>query len=269
MIKFFRRIRKQLLTENLPAGRTGKFNKYFFYAIGEILLVVIGILIAVQINKAYNDQGNRNLERFYLDGIVQDIKVDIDRLNENIILDSIKVRSGNFILDHFKNPTKKKDSILLTHFSNTSPITGFEPNDIVFGGIKSSGRLNIISHDSLRNNIQRYYSHGTRIADVLDENNKIHIEIYAQHLYNGQYNMNSIISALSITYAGSEGMPVVTPFDSKLFYTSKDELETKAFIDRLSMSIILSELNVRRLIIGKENAYALIDDINEYLETIK
>ena len=43
MIKFFRRIRQQLLTENNLA-------KYLLYAIGEIILVVIGILIALQIN---------------------------------------------------------------------------------------------------------------------------------------------------------------------------------------------------------------------------
>ena len=43
MIKFFRRIRKQLLTEN-------KFSKYLLYAIGEIVLVVVGILIALSIN---------------------------------------------------------------------------------------------------------------------------------------------------------------------------------------------------------------------------
>ncbi len=43
MIKFFRRIRQNLIMEN-------KTSKYFKYAIGEILLVVIGILIALQIN---------------------------------------------------------------------------------------------------------------------------------------------------------------------------------------------------------------------------
>jgi len=249
--------------------KTWRTGKYLKYAIGEILLVVIGILIAVQINKAYNDQVNRNLEQFYLEGIVKDIKIDIDRLEENIILDSIKVHSGNFLLDHFKNPTKKKDSVLLANFSNLSPLTGFQQNDIVFGDIKSSGRLIIILNDSLRNHIQRYYNHGTRIADVLEANNKIFKDIYMQPLFNGQYNMNSILSSLGITYAASEGLTEVTAFDSKQFYKSKDALETKAFIDRLSMAIILSQLNVRRLIIGKENAFALIEDINGYLESIK
>ena len=51
MIKFFRKIRQRLLTEN-------KFSKYLIYAIGEIILVVIGILIALQIN---NWNENRKL----------------------------------------------------------------------------------------------------------------------------------------------------------------------------------------------------------------
>ncbi|WP_424302616.1 DUF6090 family protein [Eudoraea sp.] len=55
IIKFFRRIRQQLLTENPPIVRAGKFSKYFLYAIGEIILLVIGILIALQINK-WNEQ---------------------------------------------------------------------------------------------------------------------------------------------------------------------------------------------------------------------
>ena len=48
MIKFFRKIRQNLLMEN-------KTGKYFKYAIGEIILVVIGILIALWINSTYND----------------------------------------------------------------------------------------------------------------------------------------------------------------------------------------------------------------------
>jgi hypothetical protein len=55
MIKFFRKIRQNLLMENLPAGQAGKTAKYFKYAIGEIALVVIGILIALSINN-WNEQ---------------------------------------------------------------------------------------------------------------------------------------------------------------------------------------------------------------------
>ena len=58
MIKFFRRIRQRLLSEN-------KFSKYLLYAIGEIVLVVIGILIALQINNWNEDKKNNRLEEAY------------------------------------------------------------------------------------------------------------------------------------------------------------------------------------------------------------
>ena len=59
MIKFFRKIRQRLLTEN-------KFSKYLLYAIGEILLVVVGILIALQINNSNESRKIRNQEVHYL-----------------------------------------------------------------------------------------------------------------------------------------------------------------------------------------------------------
>ena len=59
MIKFFRRIRQQLLSEN-------KFSKYLFYAIGEIILVVIGILLALQINNWNEEKKERVQEQKYL-----------------------------------------------------------------------------------------------------------------------------------------------------------------------------------------------------------
>ena len=62
MIKFFRKIRQQMIKEN-------KVSKYFLYAIGEIILVVIGILIALSINNWNEDKKNRELERTILSEI--------------------------------------------------------------------------------------------------------------------------------------------------------------------------------------------------------
>ncbi len=59
MIKFFRRIRQQLLTEN-------KFSKYVLYAIGEIILVVVGILMALSINNWNSNQKNLVAEKDYI-----------------------------------------------------------------------------------------------------------------------------------------------------------------------------------------------------------
>jgi hypothetical protein len=59
MIKFFRKIRQKMLTEN-------KFSNYLLYAFGEILLVVIGILIALQINNWNEINKNKSTESEYL-----------------------------------------------------------------------------------------------------------------------------------------------------------------------------------------------------------
>ncbi|MDB9961778.1 DUF6090 family protein, partial [Oceanihabitans sp.] len=69
MIKFFRHIRKSLLMEN-------KTGKYFKYAIGEIVLVVIGILIALQINNWNENRINNNRLKSYLTEIIKDLKTD-------------------------------------------------------------------------------------------------------------------------------------------------------------------------------------------------
>ena len=67
MIKFFRKIRQNLLMEN-------KTGKYFKYAIGEIILVVIGILIALQINNWNRNRKIKFQETVYL----QDLKNDFE-----------------------------------------------------------------------------------------------------------------------------------------------------------------------------------------------
>ena len=75
MIKFFRQIRKSLLMEN-------KTSKYFKYAIGEIILVVIGILIALQINNWNEERKNRNREQSILKNLQSDFKANIDNVDK-------------------------------------------------------------------------------------------------------------------------------------------------------------------------------------------
>ena len=70
MIKIFRKIRQNLLMEN-------KTGKYFKYAIGEIILVVIGILIALSINNWNEERKNKIKESVYLEGIKSDLTRDI------------------------------------------------------------------------------------------------------------------------------------------------------------------------------------------------
>ena len=91
MLRFFRQIRQRLLTDN-------KFSKYLLYAVGEILLVVIGILIALQIDN-WNEQKaiNRDINH-YLSALIKDMKLDIGSLQASRRYHVFRVHSGIYLL---------------------------------------------------------------------------------------------------------------------------------------------------------------------------
>lgn len=72
MIKFFRRIRQQLLTDN-------KFSKYLLYAIGEIILVVIGIMIALSFNNSNEQKKNITLVKETIDALEEELLTNFDQ----------------------------------------------------------------------------------------------------------------------------------------------------------------------------------------------
>jgi len=87
MLKFFRTIRKKLIEQS-------KVRNYAFYAIGEILLVVIGILIALQINNWNENRKELKLRKNYSNALLSDFKSDTSRIQQylkRVYLDSTRV----------------------------------------------------------------------------------------------------------------------------------------------------------------------------------
>ena len=80
-----------------------KTGKYLKYAIGEIVLVVIGILIALQINSWSNKNKNDNLEMEYLKGIKTNLSSDINELNGHFKADTTKLNSYTFLIRAFNS----------------------------------------------------------------------------------------------------------------------------------------------------------------------
>ena len=86
MIKFFRKIRQNLIMEN----KTGKYLKY---AIGEIVLVVIGIIIALSLNNWKENLANLGEETRILSGLKQEFEVNLAEVNRNIKLNTLTKES--------------------------------------------------------------------------------------------------------------------------------------------------------------------------------
>lgn len=114
MIKVFRNIRRRLLNEN-------RFTRYLLYALGEIILVVIGILLALQINNWNEGRKELKAEREFLSGIKTDLKQDRDFIFHVIDINQDKLKIYAKLKEWAENgsSTKKQmaDSLFLMYIS--------------------------------------------------------------------------------------------------------------------------------------------------------
>ncbi|WP_223033783.1 DUF6090 family protein [Hanstruepera marina] len=105
MIKFFRKIRQNLLMEN-------KTSKYFKYALGEIFLVVIGILIALQINNWNENRKKHQLKVFYMNSIKNDLTKDTLDINHIIKLQRADNKASDEYLNRMLDTLSTIDTII-------------------------------------------------------------------------------------------------------------------------------------------------------------
>ncbi|MGB4840033.1 MAG: DUF6090 family protein [Saprospiraceae bacterium] len=143
MIKFFRTIRQSLLIN-------GQTIKYLKYAFGEIVLVVIGILIALQINNWNLDRLDRKMEK----SILSDLKVEF----EANLADANRVMEGHEGM--FKALFQIQENIKLKRFDNTEADSliysvfdwfTFTPKPGASNNLFNSGNLDLITNPELRN----------------------------------------------------------------------------------------------------------------------
>jgi hypothetical protein len=152
MIKFFRKIRQNLLSD-------GKTGTYFKYAIGEIILVVIGILIALSINNWNENLKNKKLETSYLMRISKDLDNDLleyegtsevaRERNERVLFLEQAIKDAQLVE---KSPDYFIKSIAYAGYTYRPAISNHS-----FEELKSSGRLELIDNEGLRVSIAKYY----------------------------------------------------------------------------------------------------------------
>ena len=160
MIKFFRKIRQNLLSE----GKTGKYLKY---AIGEILLVVIGILIALSINN-WNQSLKQNIaENEFLQGIKTDLKKDKEYINIIMDLQRPKIEAFNVLNNELPELYHENqiavDSLFKIYF--TSQRT-FYPISGSFQSAVSGNQINSYKDKVISSSLIRLYN--TTYARLID-----------------------------------------------------------------------------------------------------
>ena len=164
MLRFFRQIRQKLLAGN-------HFRRYLLYAMGEIVLVVIGILIALQVNSWQEAKQRRSREIEALSQLKEALELEISDLQMNVDAIEGAIESTKIVRTHLENHLPYNDS-LAYHFGNSSRTMGYITNSGIYEQIKSSG-IDLISSDSLRNRIMTHYDVNTSyLVDI--ENILVH-----------------------------------------------------------------------------------------------
>ena len=167
MIKFFRKIRFDLMKKN-------ETSKYLKYAVGEIVLVMLGILLALQVNNWNEIRKVNELQNIFIQSIASDLKIDRANLQSNISIQTEKYKSIQILLNEVPNLGKENKTKLdsLMHsiiYENPTffPVIG------TYQSALSSGKLSQYSNNVLISDItilyDNNYSRMIYVGEALDD----------------------------------------------------------------------------------------------------
>ena len=156
MLRFFRKIRQGLLLNN-------NFSKYFVYAIGEILLVVLGILIAVRINGWNENRKNKTLLHSYQENLITELKADLIKLNALDSVNDLKKRAIKNYFKYYDSKSPEPELLLQKMDSINSSKRAFYTNAYTIEDLITTGNLSLFPETKRRailklKNIHEQYS---------------------------------------------------------------------------------------------------------------
>jgi hypothetical protein len=174
MIKRFRKLRQKMLAEN-------RFSKYLLYAIGEIVLVIIGILIALAINQKNTDENNDELRDLYLVQLIDETERNIEELTARKDYSTKKFTELDTLFQLLINKDYDNPK-LLSKSKQLYGRTTFVPIMTTYENLKFSGDLKLFNDIGLRNSISETYNAFNHIKTMEKIDLEV-IDVYYQDYY--------------------------------------------------------------------------------------
>lgn len=239
MIQVYRKIRQKLLAQN-------NFQKYVMYAIGEIFLVVVGILLALQFNNWSIENVNKVKEKWYLINMVEDIEYQRDVLK--------------YMKEHYENCIKTSESILKAYketknFQNIDSLneklnllmeTDNFPNiNNTYQELISSGQQALIKNKELSVSIIDYYLYSEdNYIDIKNNNDNV----FYRELHPIFYNLAQIVMIDKELYEDKDGL-FETDSEIDIILIKKLEIDdTKMkFLNALKSLILIYKLQLEMI----------------------
>ncbi|MGZ0015051.1 DUF6090 family protein [Yeosuana sp. AK3] len=244
MIKFFRKIRQKMLTEN-------KFGKYMTYAIGEIVLVVIGILIALSLNNWNQEKSERKSEKQYIFSLIEDAKTDLSNFNNAIIVNEERIKIldslASMCFNYNEEEGKDPELIIQNNKAYKHPVF-VTYTDRTLAQLKNTGNIGLITDKSIVDAIVEYEGYFEKLT-----NQQVWYESALNNL------IESGIPVFNFKYKPKNG----ENFDKDLFYkTAKLNTTNKQLIieigNRATMYSSITDYYLRLLKEGQKRSIELI-----------
>jgi hypothetical protein len=230
MIKFFRKIRQNLLMES-------KTGKYFKYAIGEIFLVMIGILLALQVSNWNQKRIDSQKEQLLLSELHEEFLNNQKQLEEVLDNHKIAMKNTRYAIAQFPiNPNEIDLDTFYTNMIHFGRRFTFNPSQGVIKSLVNSSSFDIISNPELR---KLLVSWEDVLADYTEEENTASIslrDVYIPRILNKLSWKTFKDERIDITYLSS------LEFEN-IFYSRENELIDILESDSGELELIQETIN--------------------------
>ena len=221
-MKIFRNIRKKLL-------HNGRINQYLKYALGEIILVVLGILIALQINNWNQNRIKDATEQTYLLGLKEEFQISKSKLEELININKENYTGAQKILGLTGS---NKESIDETLFSNLlyktlSNDIAFNSNNSLLSEMINSGNLKNLTNTELRKELTNWISTLEDISRQEEELSTQRIKVLDM-FRTDQYSLSTVFQSAGVN--DNFGLPNTSNEVSNLALLNSKEFENNMLL---------------------------------------
>lgn len=225
MTFFMKKMRRSLIGNK-------QIGKYLLYAIGETIVVTIGVYLAFQLNMNARYAADERTEISYLEGIVVDLDQDINELTNLLKFDTAQLSAFKTIQQAFLEGTVKNEPALASAIGTANLFTNFNGNSVFFEDMKSSGKITLISSDTLRLSILKYHNHSRAETKHQVEQLRRRHGTLASDAFEANVDLNSI---LETSFFMGEWQAELDPLEFSFFDKDIKSEEVRVFANRLSL----------------------------------
>ncbi len=257
MLTFLRKLRRSLIA-------SGSARKYLLYAVGEVALVVIGILIALQINNWNEDRKSKNRLLSHYAELKEEINYDLRQIEE-IIQSLEKIDGQGMYMRSFLNQefTIRDTTRLKKAFLEAGYYVAFDASRMAYDNLVNSGDINMITNKKLTRLLGEFHNQGGWDKSVIAGYVRQTIEEYHH------YRHTLTEPLMDRTYFTNSVMAADYPqhFDSTRVTLNDFSIDWKQVLSDDHYSVILDKLHTARLN-QKMLYYKLKDDMISMIDIL-